>query len=71
MSPRVAGILGNTSPGGREYTDMGEDRCPTVVTQRRQEKGGPGRVASTSSFPEEAFTEKELSGEAWRGRGET
>lgn len=46
---------------------MGEKRCPPVVNQRRQEKHGPGRVATTSSFPEDTNTEKELSSVGWGG----
>lgn len=74
-TPRAAGSLGEQTQEG-ENTDAGEKRCPPVVNQRRQEKQGPGRVATTSSFPEDTNTEErrsspQLGGEGWRGRGET
>lgn len=35
---------GDTNTVGREYTDMGETRCPPVVNQRRQEWAPEGEV---------------------------
>lgn len=47
---------------------MEEKRFPPVVNQRRQEKSGPARAATASSFPEDTNTEKELSSVGWGGR---
>lgn len=43
-SPRAAGSRRDTNTGRREYTDMGETRCPPVVNQRRQEWAPEGEV---------------------------
>lgn len=48
---------------------MEEKRFPPVVNQRRQEKSGPARAATASSFPEDTNTEKELSSVGWGRAG--
>lgn len=44
ISSRAAGSQGDTNALGREYTDMGETKCPPVVNQRRQEWAPEGEV---------------------------